>query len=147
MSLPNLLFRRGLIPVLATLGLLAATPSAWAHEAGGHESVKPLFQRALPNVEGKTFTVVRVEFPAGTVALPHRHGQAFVFAYVAQGSVRSQLEGGEAKTYATGESWAEPPGAHHLLTENASKTEPAVLIVTFVSPTGDAIKIDDPPAK
>jgi len=46
-------------------------------------------------------------------------------------------------TYHQGDNWVEPPGAHHLLTENTSPTERARLLVVFVSNTGDKLKIDD----
>ncbi len=144
MSRLRLLTTQVLTPLVAVLALVAIAPHVQAHGPESHVTVKPLLQQPLPNVEGKTFTVARVEFGPGVTSTPHRHGQAFVFAYVAKGAVRSQLEGGEAKTYETGESWTEQPGAHHILTQNASKTEPAVLIVTFVAPKGEPIKIDDP---
>jgi quercetin dioxygenase-like cupin family protein len=107
------------------------------------ETVSPLMQMDLPNVPGKTFTSVIVAFPPGGRAAPHRHGQAFVFAYVLEGSVRSQLDLEPAGTYAAGQSWSEPPGAHHLVTENVSATLPAKLLVVFISDKGDPLKSDD----
>ncbi|MER6738354.1 cupin domain-containing protein [Streptomyces puniciscabiei] len=108
------------------------------------ETLKPLLQQALPNVKGKTFTSAIVDFPPDARALPHRHGQAFVYAYVLEGTVRSQLEGKPVRTYHQGENWVEPPGAHHVLTENTSPTERARLLVVFVSNTGEKLKADDP---
>jgi D-arabinose 1-dehydrogenase-like Zn-dependent alcohol dehydrogenase len=64
-----------------------------------------------------------------TRAVPHRHGNAFVYAYVLEGAVRSQLEGEPMRTYHQGENWIEQPGAHHVATENASNTEPAELLL------------------
>ncbi|WP_244189693.1 cupin domain-containing protein [Streptomyces incarnatus] len=87
-------------------------------------------------MEGKTFTSAIVDFPPDARALPHRHGQAFVHAYVLEGTVRSQLEGKPVRTYHQGENWVEPPGAHHVLTENTSPTTRAKLLVVFVSNTG-----------
>ncbi len=110
------------------------------------ETLKPLLQQALPNVKGKTFTSVIVDFPPNARAMPHRHGQAFVYAYVLEGTVRSQLAGKPVSTYHQGENWVEPPGAHHVLTENASPTERARLLVVFVSDTGEELKVDDPAA-
>ncbi|MFI6493731.1 cupin domain-containing protein [Streptomyces sp. NPDC050564] len=107
------------------------------------ETLKPLLQQALPNVKGKTFTSVIVDFPPNTRATPHRHGQAFVYAYVLEGTVRSQLEGKPVITYHQGDNWVEPPGAHHVLTENTSPTKRAKLLVIFVSNTGDKLKVDD----
>jgi len=46
------------------------------------EALTPLLQQALPNVQGKTFTSAIVDFPPGARAAPHRHGEAFVYAYV-----------------------------------------------------------------
>jgi quercetin dioxygenase-like cupin family protein len=108
------------------------------------ETLTPLIQQALPNVHGKTFTSATVTFPPGARAVPHRHGNAFVYAYVLEGAVRSQLEGEPMRTYHQGENWIEQPGAHHIATENVSNTEPAKLLVVFVSTTGEQLKIDDP---
>jgi quercetin dioxygenase-like cupin family protein len=56
-----------------------------------------------------------------------------VAAFVIKGTLRSQLEGEPAETYTVGQSWFEPPGAIHLFAENASKTEPAQILATFVA--------------
>ena len=105
----------------------------------------PVFTQPLPNVKGKTFTSVIVDFPPDARAAPHRHGSAFVYAYVLEGSVRSQLAGEPVRTYHPGQNWVEPPGSHHLLTENASPTTPAKLLVIFISNTGAKLKINDAP--
>ena len=120
-----------LIAVLAVVGPAKA------------ETVAPVFQENLPNVAGKTFTVVTVDFAPGARAAPHRHGQAFVYAYVLKGAVRSQLEGQPVQTYTAGQSWSEAPGAPHVVTENTSASEPAQLLVVFVADPGAALKIDD----
>jgi quercetin dioxygenase-like cupin family protein len=110
------------------------------------ETLAPLFEQALPNVPGKTFTSAIVTFPPAAHALPHRHGDAFVYAYVLEGTVRSQLEGEPARVYHQGENWSEQPGAHHVATENTSSTDPAKLLVVFIATTGDRLKVDDPPS-
>jgi quercetin dioxygenase-like cupin family protein len=109
------------------------------------ETLSPLLQAALPNVNGETFTSALVDFPPAARAVPHRHGAAFVYAYVLDGTVRSQLDGEPMRTYRQGENWVEQPGAHHVLTENPSTTAPAKLLVIFISNTGDPLKVDDPP--
>ncbi len=108
------------------------------------ETLAPLFEQALPNVPGKTFTSAIVTFPPAARAVPHRHGDAFVYADVLEGMVSSQLEGEPAHVYHQGDNWSEPPGAHHLATENASTTDPAKLLVVFVATTGEQLKVDDP---
>lgn len=108
------------------------------------ETLTPLIQQALPNVQGKTFTSARVTFPPGARAMPHRHGDAFLYAYVLDGAVRSQVDGEPLRMYHRGDNWVEQPGAHHVATQNASDTEPAELLVVFVSTTGEQLKTDDP---
>ena len=107
------------------------------------EEVRPVFQQALPDAPGRQFTVVEVDFAPGDTAAPHRHGRAFVYAYVLAGEVESQLEGEPARSFHAGESWSEPPGAHHVLTRNMSRTSPARLLVVFVADAGAALKTDD----
>lgn len=116
-----------------------------AHDDGRSETLRPLLRQDLPNFPGHTFTSAIVDFGPGVRAAPHTHGDAFVYAYVLKGSVRSQLDDEPAKVYRTGEVWFENPGARHRLTENVSSTEPASLLVVFVAPTGAALKIPDKP--
>jgi quercetin dioxygenase-like cupin family protein len=120
-------------------------PAAPSRSKPPSETLSPLVETPLPNVEGKTFTSAIVAFPPGARAAPHRHGDAFVYAYVLDGSVASKLDGAPRRTYHQGTNWVEQPGAHHVLTENTSRTEPAKLLVVFISNTGDKLKIDDPP--
>ncbi len=125
-------------PATNPVGTTAAQPPA--------ETLTPLLEQALPNAAGKTFTSAIVDFPPGARAVPHRHGDAFVYAYVLEGSVSSTLDDQPARTYRQGEDWVEQPGAHHVATENTSPTERAKLLVVFVSTTGDPLKVDDPGA-
>ena len=50
-------------------------------------------------------------------------------------SARS-LAGGPVETFKVGQSFFEPPGAMHLVSANASNTEPAELIAVFVADEG-----------
>jgi quercetin dioxygenase-like cupin family protein len=52
--------------------------------------------------------------------------------------VRSQVDDGPVRVYHAGEYFTEKPGAHHRVSENASKTEPARLLAIFVLDTGEA---------
>jgi quercetin dioxygenase-like cupin family protein len=129
-------------PAAASASNGASTTAVATHHPS--ERVEPVLEEKLPNVKGKSFSAVIVNFPPRARAVPHRHGQAFVFAYVLQGSIRSQVEGHPAKTYHEGDSWTEQPGAHHLVTANTSTKRPAKLLVTFVAPTGAPLVVDDP---
>jgi quercetin dioxygenase-like cupin family protein len=85
------------------------------------ETLSPLFEKAFPNVKGKTFTSAIVDVPPAARAVPHRHGEGFVDAYVIDGIVRSKLDGEPMRTCHQGENWVGQPGTHHVLTENTSR--------------------------
>jgi quercetin dioxygenase-like cupin family protein len=107
---------------------LAADPPDRAASTGEGETVKTLFSEKLPNVPGKTLTVVSVDY---------RHpASGFVFAYVLSGAIRSQVEGEPLGVYRVGQRWTEPPNAHHIVSANASKTKPARLIAYIIADDG-----------
>jgi quercetin dioxygenase-like cupin family protein len=95
----------------------------------------PISSETLPNVPGKRVTIVRVTYAPGGYTPSHRHAGS-VIAYVTTGTIRSQLAGGPVETFKVGESFFEPPGAIHLVSENASSTEPAELLAVFVADEG-----------
>ena len=100
-----------------------------------HDVVEPICSHALPNVPGKRVTIVRVFYGPGGFTRAHRHAGS-VTAYVTKGEIRSQLAGGPVETFKVGQSFFEPPGAVHLVSANASITEPAELIAVFVADEG-----------
>jgi quercetin dioxygenase-like cupin family protein len=104
-------------------------------ETGPAIAVKPIAAEKLANVPGNTLSAVVVDLEPGAKSPPHHHA-GFVFAYVLSGTVRSQLNRGKIADYEAGQSWVEPPGTEHTLTENPSKTTPASLLAVFVAPDG-----------
>jgi quercetin dioxygenase-like cupin family protein len=124
----------GAVLLLASV-LLAGTTSRVAGEEVGGE-VKPVRVEKLPNVPGKTLTAVVVTYAPGGKSGAHQHAGS-VFAYVLSGAIRSENSAtGPAKVYKAGESFFEPPGSKHLISENASATEPASLLAVFVADDG-----------
>ena len=104
-------------------------------EAGG-ANVSPVFAAQLPNVPGKSLTAVLVHYAAGAASPPHHHAGS-VFAYVLSGVIRSQVStGGSVKDYKAGESFFEPPGSDHLVSANASASEPASLLAIVIADDG-----------
>jgi quercetin dioxygenase-like cupin family protein len=99
------------------------------------DTVEPISSYALPNVPGKRVTIVRVFYGPGGFTRAHRHAGS-VTAYITKGEIRSQLGGGPVETFKVGQSFFEPPGATHLVSANASNTEPAELIAVFVADEG-----------
>ncbi|MBN9658767.1 MAG: cupin domain-containing protein [Acidobacteria bacterium] len=128
---------------LAIAALALGVPTGLAQNT---EQVKPVFQHALPNVDGKSMVAVVVTYPPGAKSQGHRHaGSAFIYAYVLSGAIRSQVDDQPAKVYQTGEGFYEPPGAHHRISENASDKAPASLLAVFVVDSKDTpLTIPDP---
>jgi quercetin dioxygenase-like cupin family protein len=123
--------------LFATL-LAAAAFAGIAHAHAPDGTVKPAFSHALPNVPGKSLVAVEVTYPPGGASAPHHHAaSAFIYAYVVSGQIQSQVDDGPARVYKAGESFYEVPGAHHRISRNASRTEPAKLLAVFVVDSGD----------
>jgi len=98
--------------------------------------MKLLIAQKLPNVPGKSITAVVVSYAPGGKSSKHHHAGS-VFAYVLSGAIRSKNSAtGPARVYRAGEGFFEPPGSEHLISENASATEPASLLAVFVADDG-----------
>lgn len=97
-------------------------------------SLQALYAHPLPNAPGMKLVAVKVMYEPGGWTERHRHGNAFVTAVLLEGSVESGVNDQEPKTYKAGESWTENPGDIHSVSRNASKTEPASFIASFVCP-------------
>jgi quercetin dioxygenase-like cupin family protein len=97
-----------------------------------------VFDRALPNVPGKSMKGVLVEYQPGGSSPAHTHpDSAFIYATVLEGAIRSKVNDGPEKVYHAGESFAEVPGDHHGVSANDSDTQPARLLAVFVVDTDE----------
>jgi quercetin dioxygenase-like cupin family protein len=98
------------------------------------------FEADIPNIPGKSLIAVEVDYAPGAASVPHTHAKsAFIYAYVVSGVIESKMNDGETRIYREGESWSEPPGAVHSISQNASKTKPAKLLAVFVLDTNDKV--------
>ena len=128
-----------LLTVVLALTLLGGQASA-------HSTVSQSLDAPLPNAPGKRMTVITVTYGPGEASPRHHHaGSAFLYAHVLSGHIRSQVEGEPVRVFGVGESWTEGPGAHHLICENASATEPATMLVVFVADPGAVLTEPDAP--
>ncbi|WP_024509729.1 cupin domain-containing protein [Bradyrhizobium sp. ARR65] len=119
----------------AMSGLVAPICGSAAAAGSPLDKVEPIASYPLPNVPGKRVTIVRVFYGPGGFSRAHRHAGS-VTAYITRGEIRSQLGGGSLETFKVGQSFFEPPGSTHLVSANASNTEPAELIAVFVADEG-----------
>ena len=94
-----------------------------------------LMTKELPDFPGKEGMVEIVEFAPGEVSQPHRHN-ADLFVYVLEGSIITQVKGGNAETVHAGGVFYESPTDIHSVSRNASATQPAKLLVFYVKVKG-----------
>jgi quercetin dioxygenase-like cupin family protein len=99
----------------------------------------PILDEAVPLATNLTLRMVTVDLPpAGSGPLDtkadpgHMHPGA-TYAYVLSGHVRSRLDKGPEVLFGPGQAWSETPHQAHYIV-NASATEPARLLVTFIVP-------------
>ena len=120
-----------LLVILLTLGSAVAFSNANAQIG----TVTRLMSKDLPDVPEKEGMIETVDFAPGEVSLPHRHN-ADVFVYVLEGSVITQVKGGSTQTVNAGGVFYESPSDLHMVSRNASDTQPAKLLVFYVKVKG-----------
>ncbi|MDB6140615.1 MAG: Catalase related subgroup protein [Verrucomicrobiaceae bacterium] len=133
--------------IIACAALLAGP--AGAHDQDSGVEVKPIREEKLANAPGQALSAATVTYAPGAKSTAHHHAGS-VLAYVLSGAIRSENSAtGPARVYHAGESFFEPAGSQHLVSENASTTEPASLLAVFVAGEGATLTTVDtaPPAK
>ncbi|MBC3350322.1 MULTISPECIES: cupin domain-containing protein [Pseudomonas] len=125
--------------LIATLSLLPLAP-VYAHETAPSEKVNVLQEKMLKNLPGKKTMMLTVDYAPGQSSVAHKH-EGTAMAYVLEGAITSQVKGEPARTYKAGEFWYEAAGSEHLVSKNASSTEPAKLLVFMVMGEDEAVLI------
>jgi quercetin dioxygenase-like cupin family protein len=124
------------IAFLAIAAMLLTTGATLEAAPPASEGVVHLvMSQVLPSQRGTDVTVITVDYPPGGSTPPHEH-PGYTYAYVLQGAVVSQLDGQKPATYKAGEMWTEMPHDHHIVSKNASASEPARLLVFLLAPHG-----------
>jgi quercetin dioxygenase-like cupin family protein len=133
-----------LVASVALAVTLLASSNLSAHGEDSSAKVTTLMRQPLPDHPGKDGVLAMVEFAPGHVDAAHRH-PGHVFVYVLEGTVEMQMEGGELRTLKPGDTFYENPKDTHRVGRNLSKTEPAKLLVFFV--TGQNAPLVLPPGR
>jgi quercetin dioxygenase-like cupin family protein len=121
--------------VLAGVVGLAHVPRPSGQQAASAVARTELLKQALPPGDFRTVQAVLVELGPGASAPRHRHDVA-VLAYVLEGTLENQFDGGTPRTHKTGEAWWEAPGTVHDLARNASTTTRARLLIVYIGEEG-----------
>jgi quercetin dioxygenase-like cupin family protein len=64
--------------------------------------------------------------------------------YVVEGSLRTKVQGKPEMIYKAGQSFYEAPNGIHLVSANASTTEPAKFLAYFICDRDTALTVDVP---
>lgn len=134
------------LSIFAVLFVFTALPvfAASADDTSTESKITLVFDHALPNVPGKSMKGVLVEYAPGDSSPAHTHpGSAFIYATVLEGAMRSKINDNPEQVYHAGENFFEVPGNHHLVSANASDTEPMRMLAVFVVDT-DATNLVTP---
>ena len=97
--------------------------------------VAQLMQKELSDIPGKEVLMLTVEWPPSGADPVHRHN-ADGFIYVLEGSVVMQVKGGQPVTLTAGQTFYEGPQDIHAVGRNASKTQPAKILVLLLKDKG-----------
>jgi len=116
--------------VLIVMLCLVVAPSAVQNA-----KVTPLTTKDLSGLPGKEAVMLTVEYPPGASSTRHRHN-ANTFVYVLEGSIVMQVEGGKEVTLGPGQTFYESPDDVHVVSKNASNSQPAKFLVFFVKDKG-----------
>ena len=134
----------------AAFSIVAVAPVHAQQPSPERAAPKTLFSAPLADAPGKNLVVVELDLPPhpeppSTPEQPRRghHHPGSVYVYVTQGTLRLGLAGQPVRVVKTGESFFEPVGAHHIITESASATEPARAIAVMIVPDGAPLATTD----
>jgi quercetin dioxygenase-like cupin family protein len=123
------------VPSLGLAVLFSSSLAPAMADSPGNKSlaevVQQLLQTELSGVPGKELRMLTVEYPPGGASPPHRH-HAQVFVYVLSGSLRMQVQGSPVVTLQPGQIFYEGVDDVHAVSENASLSKPAKILVFMV---------------
>ena len=122
---------------LTTAMILAATVVSVHAQTAPVIKRTPLATDAMsPSKNVTRVEVVRLDFLPGMVTPLHLHPVP-VITYVEKGRFLFQIEGQAAHHYKAGDAVYEPANARILHYDNESKTDPAVLIASYLAGADD----------
>ncbi|CZT48210.1 related to cupin domain protein [Rhynchosporium secalis] len=98
-------------------------------------NVELLYKKPIANCPGMTIVALRVSFPPNGSTPPHTHAGAFLVGNVTSGYTLDKMNDGPMVIHGPGDTFSENPGCRHRINNNASATEPAVVVATLILET------------
>ncbi len=128
---------------LATVHLAATQDSLLVSQK--KDRARIVTSQPLPKLDGDHLrgVLVEVRYGPGEASSSHSHPCA-VMAYIVEGAVRTQIEGEQERIYTAGESFYEAPNGVHLVSANASSTQPAELVAYLLCDHDVPLSVDVP---
>jgi quercetin dioxygenase-like cupin family protein len=134
--------------VLAAIAVAGTAPAGTPAHAEG--TVRPnqgiavslVGSYVLADDAARSLAALRVEIAPDGFTVRQRH-RGFLLAYVLSGAVRAQADDSLAVVYEAGESFVEQPWTANSVIENASRTEPASLLVVFAARPNTPLPVFD----
>jgi len=107
------------------------------------DRARTVLSKPLPKLNGDHLKAVLLEvrYGPGEASSPHSHPCA-VIGYVVEGAIRTQVKGEPEMIYKSGESFYEAPNGVHLVSANASSTEPAKLVAYLICDHDTPLSVD-----
>jgi len=122
--------------LLAGVLAIASTGAAQQQQPAASQVTRTdLLKKVLPPGDFRNVQASIIELGPDAAAPRHRHDVA-VLAYVVEGTVENQFDGGATHVHKAGDSWWEAPGTVHDVARNASKTARARLLVVYIGEEG-----------
>ena len=139
------------VAMASLCGGLVVGHFAWSQQAafGAHTQAKDrariVLSHPLPKLDGEHLkaTLVEVKYGPAEASPLHSH-PCPVIGYVVEGAVRTQVKGEPEMIYKAGESFYEEPNGIHLVSANASSTEPTKLVAYLICDHDTPVSMDVP---
>jgi quercetin dioxygenase-like cupin family protein len=77
----------------------------------------------------------KVDYSPNCSTPPHTHAGAFVSVNVVSGYVLNKMNDDPMKLHGPGDTFTENPGCRHVISDNASTKESAMMLVTMIVDT------------
>lgn len=108
----------------------------WVVKGHAPMTIEVAWHKSPENFPGMAYVGLRVSAPVGSATPPHRHGGAAVTGIVIRGQILSQMicqgSSPEPRIYRPGDFWYEPPGCHHVRSENVGGEDGQILAVFII---------------
>jgi quercetin dioxygenase-like cupin family protein len=116
---------------ILVLAFLAASTLTITSPLTAQETITSITSHTLAEASDSEVLMYTVDFPPGFSSPIHRH-DAQVSVYVLEGNVVMQVKGGKELTLGPGQSFYEDPSDIHVVSRNASSSEPAKFLVFLI---------------